>query len=116
MNRLLTKRWLGALALGCLACTAQGAALELPARSAPRPASAAPPTRLLSQPAIHGDQIAFLYLGDLWTSKRDGSELLRLTSIPGDEGRPHFSPDGQRIAFSANYDGNEDVYTIPTCL
>ena len=24
-----------------------------------------------------------------------------------------FSPDGQTIAFSAQYDGNTDVYTIP---
>ena len=32
-------------------------------------------TRLLSQPAISGDRIAFVYGGDLWTSRLDGSDV-----------------------------------------
>ncbi|MEO8452163.1 MAG: PDZ domain-containing protein [Gemmatimonadota bacterium] len=69
-------------------------------------------TRLLSQPALSGDRIAFLYSGDLWTATLDGSEVHRLTSARGDELNPFFSPDGSRIAFSANYDGNTDVYVV----
>ncbi len=71
-------------------------------------------TRLLQQPAIAGDRIAFIYAGDLWSAKVDGSELRRLTTADGEETNPVFSPDGSLIAFSANYDGNVDVYVVPT--
>ena len=39
---------------------------------------------------------------------------MRLSSPAGEELYPRFSPDGSRIAFSANYDGNTDVYLVPT--
>lgn len=71
-------------------------------------------TRLLAQPAVSATHIAFIYAGDLWTSRLDGSDVKRLTTADGDEQNPVFSPDGARIAFSANYDGNTDVYVIPT--
>jgi tricorn protease len=70
-------------------------------------------TRMLSQPAVGGDRIAFVYAGDLWTARSDGSEARRLTSALGDEASPVFSPDGRWIAFAGNYDGNVDVYVIP---
>jgi len=70
-------------------------------------------TRLLSQPAVGGDRIAFVYAGDLWTARTDGSEVRRLTTALGDEAAPVFSPDGRWIAFAGNYDGNIDVYVIP---
>jgi tricorn protease len=69
-------------------------------------------TRLLSQPAISANLIAFAYAGDLWTAKLDGSDVRRLTSAEGDELSPIFSPDGKWIAFAGNYDGNIDVYLI----
>src|SRR5215470_12483609 len=71
-------------------------------------------TRLLSQPALSATHIAFIYAGDLWSAKLDGTDVRRLTTADGDEQSPVFSPDGTRIAFSANYDGNTDVYIIPT--
>jgi tricorn protease len=71
-------------------------------------------TRLLAEPAIGADHIAFAYAGDLWTARRDGSEVRRLTTHPGLETDPHFSPDGKRITFTGNYDGNPDVYVVPT--
>ena len=37
-------------------------------------------TRLLSEPAISADRIAFIYAGDLWTADRDGRNVRRLTS------------------------------------
>ena len=38
---------------------------------------------------------------------------VKLSSPPGVESTPKFSPDGKTIAFNAGYDGNRDVYTIP---
>lgn len=70
-------------------------------------------TRMLSQPAISADHIAFIYAEDLWVAKTDGSEPRRLTVSEGIESNPVFSPDGKLIAFSAQYDGNIDVYLIP---
>mgnify|MGYP001076775898 CR=1 FL=1 len=70
-------------------------------------------TILLSQPAISKDHIAFVYAGDLWMANSDGSGVRRLTTDEGVESNPVFSPDGKWIAFSAQYDGNTDVYIIP---
>src|SRR4051812_13236660 len=70
-------------------------------------------TKLLSRPAISAQHIAFIYGDDLWLADRDGKNVRRLTSDIGVESHPVFSPDGKTIAFSAQYDGNTDVYTIP---
>ncbi|MEN9686197.1 MAG: hypothetical protein RLZZ28_1983 [Bacteroidota bacterium] len=70
-------------------------------------------TRMLSQPAVSAGNIAFIYAEDLWVAKADGSQPKRLTVDRGVESSPVFSPDGKTIAFSAQYDGNTDVYTIP---
>ncbi len=70
-------------------------------------------TLLLAEPDISRDHIAFVYDGDVWLAERDGSGSRRLTTAEGRESRPHFSPDGQSIAFSGNYDGNVDVYVVP---
>jgi tricorn protease len=69
-------------------------------------------TRLLTQPAVSADRIAFAYANDLWVANLDGSSVRRLTSHPGVEGNPRFSPDGKWIAFSGEYDGNTDVYVV----
>jgi tricorn protease len=71
-------------------------------------------TRLLSQPAVSAKHVAFIYADDLWIADIDGKNARRLTSDIGIESHPCFSPDGKIIAFSAQYDGNTDVYTIPT--
>ena len=70
-------------------------------------------TRLLEQPAISQDHIAFIYAHDLWVANADGTYPRRLTVDEGIESRPFFSPDGSHIAFSAQYDGNTDVFVIP---
>ncbi|HMP58843.1 MAG TPA: PDZ domain-containing protein [Gemmatales bacterium] len=70
-------------------------------------------TRLMSMPAIGPKHIAFVYSEDLWIANRDGSNPRRLTSDIGVESHPVFSPDGSTLAFSAQYDGNTDVFTIP---
>jgi tricorn protease len=70
-------------------------------------------TRFLHQPATSGTHVAFVYADDLWVARIDGSDVRRLTTDDGVESNPAFSPDGSLIAFSAQYDGNTDVYTVP---
>jgi tricorn protease len=70
-------------------------------------------TKMLSQPAITQGKIAFVYANDLWISDWSGQNVRRLTSHPGIESYPVFSPDGQWVAFSGEYDGNVDVYLVP---
>src|SRR5712692_6731408 len=70
-------------------------------------------TRLLAQPAISKNHIAFIYAGDLWVADLDGKNVRRLTADEGLESNPAFSPDGTLIAFTAQYDGNLDVYVVP---
>ena len=76
--------------------------------------NAAEESRLMRNPDIHGDNIVFLYGGDLWIVSSSGGVASRLTTHIGGEAFPKFSPDGKTIAFSASYDGNFDVFTIPT--
>jgi len=78
-----------------------------------RTASAQIDARLLRYPTVSKTHIAFVYAGDVWLVARDGGSAVRLTSSPGEESFPRFSPDGAHIAFSAEYDGNQDVYVIP---
>lgn len=77
-------------------------------------ASAAPESLLLREPDISATRIVFAYGGDLWTVPRTGGDAARLTSFPGVESNPSFSPDGNLVAFSAAYDGNTDVYVVPS--
>ncbi len=70
-------------------------------------------TKLLRFPDVHGDKVAFTYAGDLWLASTSGGLATRLTSHPGMELFAKFSPDGQWIAFTGQYDGDEQVYVIP---
>jgi tricorn protease len=76
-------------------------------------AQAPSPPRLLQQPAISHGLIAFSYAGDIWTVPQAGGKATRLTTGIGVERAPIFSPDGQTLAFTGDYDGNTDVYTVP---
>lgn len=71
-------------------------------------------TQLLRQPTISSESIVFVYANDLWKVDRNGGDAIRLTTNEGEESNPHFSNDEKWIAFSAQYDGNTDVYIIPT--
>ncbi|HJZ68339.1 MAG TPA: peptidase S41, partial [Blastocatellia bacterium] len=77
------------------------------------PISAAAQTKLLRFPDIHGDRVVFTYGGDLWTAPASGGTATRLTAHPGVELFAKFSPDGKWIAFTGQYDGDEQVYVIP---
>src|SRR5215472_18626218 len=70
-------------------------------------------TKLLRFPDVHGDKLVFTYGGDLWTAATSGGLAIRLTSHPGLELFAKFSPDGNWIAFTGQYDGDEQVYVMP---
>ena len=69
--------------------------------------------RLMRFPDIHGDKIVFVYGGDLWLASSSGGRAQRITTHPGRELFPKFSPDGKWIAFTGQYDGNFNVYVMP---
>ncbi len=77
------------------------------------PAPADGPTKLLRFPDVHGDKVVFTYAGDLWTAPVSGGSASRLTAHPGLELFAKFSPDGKSIAFTGQYDGDEQVYVVP---
>jgi len=76
--------------------------------------SAMAQTKLLRFPDIHGDRVAFTYGGDIWTAPANGGSAIRLTAHPGMEVFAKFSPDGKWIAFTGQYDGDEQVYVVPS--
>ena len=76
-------------------------------------ASATAQTKLLRFPDIRGDQVVFTYAGDLWLAPVTGGEARQLTTHPGLELFAKFSPDGRYIAFTGQYDGDEQVYVVP---
>ena len=76
-------------------------------------ADAADKPLLAQQPALSATEIVFVFAGDLWSVPREGGDARRLTTGAGVESNPSFSPDGQLIAFSGQYDGNTDVFVIP---
>jgi len=69
--------------------------------------------RLCRFPTLHGNTIVFEAAGNLWKVNRTGGVAQRLTSDNGYDLMPRFSPDGSTIAFTGEYDGNVDVYTMP---
>jgi tricorn protease len=77
------------------------------------PVSAAGRNGYYRYPAIHGDTIVFTSEGDLWSIDASGGTARRLTSHSGMETNPAISPDGQTVAFSAQYEGPTEVYTMP---
>ena len=78
------------------------------------PATASAQTKLLRFPDIHGDTVVFVYAGDIWTAPTGGGTATRITTHPGQELFPRFSPDGRWIAFTGQIDGDEQVYVVPT--
>ena len=77
-------------------------------------AQQSPEGRLLRFPDVHRDRIVFDYGGDLWLASAKGGAAHRITAHPGRELFPKFSPDGKWIAFTGQYDGNFNVYVIPS--
>jgi len=63
-------------------------------------------------PTIGGGVIVFAAEGDLWKVPLAGGVALRLTAYEGEEAFPKLSPDGKLVAFTAQYEGNDDVYVM----
>ena len=76
------------------------------------PAAAQIDARMFRYPDVSASRITFVYGGDIWVVPKAGGVAIRLSSPPGEELFPRFSPDGSKIAYSANYDGNLDVYVV----
>ncbi len=70
--------------------------------------------RFMRYPDVNKDKIVFSYEGDLWLVSTQGGTASRITSLPDAEILPKFSPDGKWIAFTASYDGSQQVYIIPS--
>lgn len=70
--------------------------------------------RMMRYPDTNGEQTVFVYAGDIWTVAAKGGEARQLTSHKGLELFPRISPDGQWIAFSAEYSGNRQIYIMPS--
>jgi tricorn protease len=70
-------------------------------------------TKLLREPRLSRESFVFVYANDLWTVLFSSGSARLLTTNEGYESSPHFSDDGKWIAFSSEYDGNTDVYSIP---
>jgi tricorn protease len=69
---------------------------------------------LFRYPDVSATEIVFTYANDIWTIPKTGGTAVKISSPAGVESFPKFSPDGKRIAFTGNYDGNADAYVIPT--
>ncbi|PHN05598.1 S41 family peptidase [Flavilitoribacter nigricans] len=70
--------------------------------------------RLFQHPDVSDTHITFAYGGDVWVVPKSGGTATKLSSPKGNESFPRFSPDGSQIAFSGNYDGNTDIYVLPS--
>jgi tricorn protease len=70
-------------------------------------------TELKHYPAVSRTHIAFVYANDIWCAPKEGGVARALTNAPGMKYQPRFSPDGRTLAFVANLEGNQDIYTIP---
>ncbi len=71
-----------------------------------------PDALMLRYPDVSATEITFVYAEDIWVAPISGGVARRVTSTSGMERFPKFSPDGKTIAFTGNYDGNTDVYTV----
>lgn len=69
--------------------------------------------KLMRYMDVSDTHIVFVYGGDIWLVEKTGGTALQLTNSPGEESWPKFSPDGKTIAFTAGYNGAQNIYTMP---
>ncbi|MBV8806573.1 MAG: PD40 domain-containing protein, partial [Sinobacteraceae bacterium] len=74
----------------------------------------APGRTLMRYPTLYGNTIVFIAHDNLWSVARTGGVATRLNADEGRDVMPRFSPDGRWIAFTGEYQGNRDVYVIPS--
>ncbi len=76
-------------------------------------AASAQPQGYYTAPALTNDSIIFSAEGDLWRVATGGGQATRLTTHPGFETNAVVSLDGATVAFTAQYEGASEVYTMP---
>src|SRR5579862_4486352 len=77
-------------------------------------AAESPGRTLMRFPTLYGNTIVFVAHDNLWSVARTGGAAARLTADEGRDVMPRFSPDGRWIAFTGEYQGNRDVYVMPS--
>ncbi len=103
-----------------LATESPVSALPTVTATAPAPPEAPPPGAplegplLLQTPSLSKTEIAFAFAGEIWTVAREGGTARRIVTGQLRNSRPIFSPDGSQIAFTGTFDGNTDVYVVPS--
>jgi len=73
-----------------------------------------PHAGMLRYPHVSDSHIVFIYAEQLWTVSKEGGQAVPLANPPGNLMNPRFSPDGKKVAYSANYDGSSSIYWIST--
>ena len=101
----------GMISSGTLAASPVSTSTIAPSASAGSPSTGR--TGYYRYPALHGETLIFTSEGDLWSVNLHGGLASRLTSAPGRETMASISPDGETVAFRAQYEGPTDVYTMP---
>ena len=112
-RRLLHRCAAASLAFVMQAAHVTAYALDLPGES--KPAASAPrttPTLRLRFPDVCHGSVVFTYAGELWLASTEGGAAERLTSGPGLKRGARFSPDCKQIAFTGQYDGDDQVYVM----
>jgi len=101
---------------GLLLCAGCSAALAQPPTSpgGSGPPQGGPVRAIIRYPTVHGQSVVFEAGGNLWKVGLSGGVAARLTSDSGFDSAPHFSPNGRWIAFTGWYQGNTDVYVMPS--
>ena len=99
-------------ALAAVTAGSSAVAQDPASRPAARTAPAARPS--LSEPALSpdGSVIAFVSGGDIWEVPAVGGIARLLVTGAATEGRPLYSPDGTRLAFTSTRGGSPNIFVL----